>query len=166
MKDLVMQLITQLETLSARVAELEEQIGRSSRNSFKLPFSDGSGFKPPAKEKSKGTGRKRGGQDGHPGASRNLLPTQQADVIPHFPSTWRSCGESLSGEDPEPHRHQVVGIPKIESFVIEHQLHRLTCPHCRTTTCARTDQKSCGSWGSGRPSIGRPIQGPLEVTLS
>ncbi|MFN9692439.1 MAG: IS66 family transposase, partial [Synechococcaceae cyanobacterium] len=112
-------------------------MGRSSRNSSKPPASDGRGFKPPAKEKSKGTGRKRGGQDGHPGASRNLLPTEQcAEVIPHFPSTCRGCGEALSGEDLEPYRHQVVDIPKIEPFVIEHQLHRLICPHCQTTTCA------------------------------
>ncbi len=126
-----------LEQLINRVAQLEEQMGRSSRNSSKSPSSDGSGFKPPAKEKSKGSGRKRGGQDGHPGASRNLFPTEQcADVIPHFPTTCRGCGEALSGQDPEPHRHQVVDIPKIEPFVIEHQLHRLNCPHCHTTTCA------------------------------
>jgi transposase len=30
----------------------------------------------------------------------------------------------------------VVDIPKIEPFVIEHQLHRVVCPHCQTTTCA------------------------------
>ena len=57
---LVTQLISQLETLSARVAQLEEQMGRTSRNSSKPPSSHGSGFKPPAKEKSKGSGRKRG----------------------------------------------------------------------------------------------------------
>ena len=56
--------------------------------------------------------------------------------IPHFPTTCRGCGEALSGEDPEPHRHQVIEIPKIEPFVIEHQLHRSICPHCHTTTCA------------------------------
>ena len=34
------------------------------------------------------TGRKRGGQEGHPGASRNLLPAEQcAEVIPHCHTT-------------------------------------------------------------------------------
>ena len=42
---LVTQLISQLETLSARVAQLEEQLGRSSRNSSKPPSSDGSGYR-------------------------------------------------------------------------------------------------------------------------
>ena len=126
---LVTQLISQLETLSARVAQLEEQMGRTSRNSSKPPSSDGSGFKPPASEKSKGSGRKRGGQEGHPGASRKLLPVEQCgEVIPHFPSTCRGCGEALSGQDREPHRHQVIEIPKIKPFVIEHPLHRLNCP--------------------------------------
>ncbi len=30
----------------------------------------------------------------------------------------------------------MVDIPKIVPFVIEHQLHRLVCPCCRTTTAA------------------------------
>jgi hypothetical protein len=81
-------------------------------------------YKPPGKEKSKSTGRKRAGQERHPGANRNVLPAEQcAEVIPHVPITCRSCGEALSGADPEPHRHPVVDIPKIEPFVIEHQLH-------------------------------------------
>jgi transposase len=130
---LVTQLILQLETLSSRVAQLEEQMGRTSRNSSKSPSSDGSCFKPPAKEKTKGSGRKGGGQDGHPGASRNLLRTKQcAGVSPHFSTTCGGCGEVLSGQDPEPHRHQVVDIASIELFVIEHQLHRLICPHCHS----------------------------------
>ena len=134
---LVEQLILQLKILSARVTQLEEQKGRSSRNSSKPPSSDGSGFKPPGPAKNKGSDRKRGGQDGHPGASRELLPTEQCkEVIPHFPTSCRGCGEALSGEDPDPHRHQVIDIPKIVPFVIEHQLHRLICPHCHTITCA------------------------------
>ncbi|MBM5817428.1 MAG: IS66 family transposase, partial [Cyanobacteria bacterium K_Offshore_surface_m2_239] len=33
-------------------------------------------------------------------------------------------------------RHQVIDIPKIKPFVIEHQLHRLICSHCHTSTRA------------------------------
>ena len=75
-----------LEQRINHVAQLEEQKGRSSRNSSKPPSSDGSGFQPPARQKGKGSGRKRGGQEGHPGASCNLLPTEQcAEVIPPYP---------------------------------------------------------------------------------
>ena len=137
MRELVLEQAAQIAALATRVAQLEEQKGRSSRNSSKPPSSDGSGFKPKGKGKSKGSGRKRGGQEGHPGAGRDLLPSKKCkEVIPHFPTTCRGCGEALSGKDPEPLRHQVVDIPKIVPFVIEHQLHRLVCPCCRTTTCA------------------------------
>ena len=130
-------LTAQLTALAVRVAKLEEQKGRSSSNSSKPPSSDGSGFKPKGKGKDNGSGRKRGGQKGHPGAGRDLLPSEQCkEVIPHFPTTCRGCGEALSGKDPEPLRHQVVDIPKIVPFVVEHQLHRLVCPCCCTTTTA------------------------------
>ena len=131
------ELTAQLAALAARVAQLEEQKGRSSKNSSKPPSSDGRGFKAGDKGNGKGSGRKRGGQKGHPGAGRNLLPSEQCqDVIPHHPSHCRGCGEPLRGDDPDPLRHQVVDIPKIVPFVIEHQLHRLVCPCCRTTTAA------------------------------
>ena len=118
-------------TLATELAALRERIGLSSRNSSKPPSSDGQGFKPP--ERRKGNGRKRGGQEGHPGAGRDLLPSEQCqEVIPHHPSNCRGCGEPLRGDDPEPLRHQVVDIPQIVPFVIEHQLHRLVCPHCHT----------------------------------
>ncbi len=144
MRELVLQqgrhideLTAQLAALTAPVAQLEEQKGRSSRNSSKSPSSDGGGFKSGGKGKGKGSGRKRGGQKGHPGASRNLLPSEQCqDVISHHPIHCRGCGKPLRGDDPEPLRHQVVDIPKIVPFVIEHQLHRLVCPRCRTTTAA------------------------------
>lgn len=131
-------LTVQLEDLANRVAHLEEQKGRSSRNSSKPPSSDGKGFKAKGgEEKSKGTGRKRGGQQGHPGAGRKLLPTEQCqEVIIHHPNHCEACGEALAGDDPEPLRHQVVDIPPITPFVIEHQLHRLICPHCQSSTCA------------------------------
>jgi transposase len=58
------QLRSQLAALATELARLRERIGRSSRNSSKPPSSDGLGFKPP--ERRKGSGRKRGGQPGHP----------------------------------------------------------------------------------------------------
>jgi len=58
---------------------LRNQIGRSSRNSPKPPSSDGAGFKPP--QRRKGSGRKRGGQPGHPGAGPELLPIERMDEM-------------------------------------------------------------------------------------
>jgi len=129
------QLRAQLTVLATELASLRERIGRSSRNSSKPPSSDSSGFKPPARRK--GSGRKRGGQQGHPGAGPELLPIERVDeVLEHHPDACRRCGTLLQGEDPEPLRHQVIEIPPITPLVIEHRLHRLVCPCCSTSTCA------------------------------
>jgi transposase len=42
----------------------------------------------------------------------------------------------LQGDDPEPIRHQVAEVPPVQPTVDEYRLHRLTCPRCRTSTCA------------------------------
>jgi transposase len=125
----------QLAALATELASLLERIGRSSRNSSKPPSSDAPGFKPP--ERRKGSGRKRGGQPGHPGAGPEPLPIERVDeVVEHHPDACRHCGTLLRGEDPDPLRHQVIEIPPITPLVIEHRLHRLVCPCCSTSTCA------------------------------
>ena len=129
------QLRNQLTALATELASLRERIDRSSRNSSKPPSSDGPGFKPP--ERRKGSGRKRGGQPGHPGSGPEPLPIERVDeVVEHHPDACRRCGTLLDGEDPDPLRHQVVEIPPITPVVIEHRLHRLVCPCCSTSTCA------------------------------
>jgi transposase len=129
------QLRSQLTALASELAQLRERIGRSSRNSSKPPSSDGLGFKPP--ERRKASGRKRGGQPGHPGSGPEALPIERVDeVVEHHPDACRRCGTLLHGEDPDPLRHQVIEIPPITPVVTEHRLHRLICPCCSTSTCA------------------------------
>jgi transposase len=134
-KEEIEQLRGQLTALATELASLRERIGRSSRNSSKPPSSDGPGFRPP--ERRKGSGRKRGGQPGHPGSGPELLPIERVDeVVDHHPDACRRCGSLLQGEDPDPLRHQVIEIPPITPLVIEHRLHRLVCSCCSTSTCA------------------------------
>src|SRR5262249_56214539 len=64
--------------LHERVRELEARLGQNSTNSSRPPSSD-----PPqaaAKRRPPPTGRKRGGQPGHRGACRALLPVAE---VPH-----------------------------------------------------------------------------------
>ena len=125
----------QLTSLATELANLRERIGRGSRNSSKPPSSDGLGFKPP--ERRKGSGRKRGGQQGNPGSGPELLPIERVDeVVDHHLYACRRCGQLLDGVDTDPLRHQVIEIPPITPLVIEHRLHRLVCPCCSTSTCA------------------------------
>ena len=129
------QLRAQLTALATELASLRERIGRGSRNSSKPSSSVCSRFK--LSERRKGSGRKRCGQPGHPGADPELLSLERVDdVVEHHLDACRRCGTLLQGEDPAPLRHQVIEIPPITPVVIEHRLHRLVCPCCFTSTRA------------------------------
>ncbi len=121
--------------LEQRIADLEERLGKNSTNSSKPPSSDPPSVKrrPPAPA----TGKKRGGQPGHHRKVRSLVPPEQLrQVIDCKPPECRWCRTALSGDDPEPIRHQVAEVPPVQPTVDEYRLHRLICPRCRTSTCA------------------------------
>lgn len=132
-----------IRTLEARVAALEatvqrllERLQQDSHNSARPPSSD-----PPQalrKRARRGpSGRKRGGQPGHPGQTRALVPTEEVDtIVPVKPQQCHRCQHPLQGEDPQPHRHQVTDVPPVKPLVTEYQLHRLSCPACGTATRA------------------------------
>jgi transposase len=131
-------------TLEAELAALKTRVNQNSQNSSRPPSSDGPGVKrrPPQEP----SGRKRGGQPGHPPHRRVLVPLEQVQVVvPCLPSQCRRCGEELDGSDPTPLRHQVTEIPEPIPHVTEYQLHRLTCPRCGVTTC--------GSLPPGVPAV-------------
>lgn len=137
--DQVQALTAQVEKLTARVAELESRLKLNSQNSSKPPSSDGPNVKlPPKKEP---TGRKPGGQPGHKGAKRDLLPREKVDKIEdHWPEVCAECEAALPRgtrtEVGEPSRHQVTEIPPVKAHVTEHRLHCQMCPRCRHATQA------------------------------
>src|SRR4051795_5797554 len=65
--------------LQERVRELEARLGQTSANSSRPPSSDPPQV--PARLKAPPSGRKRGGQPGHRGAYRALLPIEQVDAV-------------------------------------------------------------------------------------
>ena len=122
--------------LEAQVRDLQARLQLNSTNSSKPPSSDPIGIK--RKPPQPPSGRKRGGQPGHPKAFRALVPPEKLRFSRDCkPSSCRGCGGALHGEDPNPLIHQVAELPKIEPIVDEYRLHRLTCPDCGETTCAR-----------------------------
>ena len=118
-----------------RIAQLERKLNRSSRNSSAPPSSDPPSA--PARSKDR-SGRKRGGQDGHEGHGRPLLPAWAVDeIVEHWPERC-GCGH-LFGEDErvavgEPARHQVEELPPINVRVSEHRCQRVRCPQCGRRT--------------------------------
>jgi transposase len=121
--------------LEARLQELEALLARYSGNSSCPPSSDPPGAPPPARPKR--TGRRRGGQPGHEKHSRELVPSERVTrTIVLKPSACRRCGDALTGDDPNPHRHQVIEVPKVAATVDEYQLHALGCSKCGISTRA------------------------------
>src|SRR5689334_6877844 len=76
--------------LQARIHELEAQLGQNSSNSSRPPSTDPPQV--PPWPKAPPTGRKRGGQPGHRGTYRALLPVEQVDeVVTVTPEVCRHC---------------------------------------------------------------------------
>jgi transposase len=120
--------------LEAENAELKRRLGMNSTNTSKPPSSDSPFTKPPPKSLRRKSGRKPGGQPGHPGATLALVdnPNQRTR---HEPGPCTGRGASLA-RAPEVgmERRQVFDLPPITVRVTEHQLISRRCA-CGTTTC-------------------------------
>ena len=135
-QEFVLSLHARVEALEAEVVELREQLNRNSSNSSQPPSSDGPDLasKPTGPSK---RNRQRGGQPGHKGTTRKLVPLEQVKKSYDLKADQcRQCGQQLIGTDPEPYRHQVTDIPPVVAEVTEYRLHTLTCPDCGTGTRA------------------------------
>ena len=125
--------------LEARVADLERQLSRNSRNSSLPPSLDPPSA--PLRPRPPRSGRSPGGQPGHEGRHRRLLPLEQVDeVVEHWPQRCSACARPFSEHERRdaatPQRHQVCELPVIAARVSEHRLHRLRCPQCGAETRA------------------------------
>jgi transposase len=115
-----------------RIAQLERRLNRSSRNSSQPPSVDPPGT-PPRRGKDP-SGRRQGGQPGHEGKGRPLLPAWAVDeVVEHWPDRC-DCGHEFAEHERvavgEPARHQVEELPPITVTVTEHRCQHVRCPGC------------------------------------
>jgi transposase len=126
-----------VEQLAARVAELEARLAQNASNSSIPPSANPPAA--PAPVLKKPTGRKRGGQPGHPGHSRTRLPAARVNhTIKLIPDRCEHCSAPLSVEpsaaEAEPTWHQVIEIPPCAAVVTEFQGHARRCPCCGEIT--------------------------------
>ena len=124
-----------IEALRAEVRDLQARLDADSTNSSKPPSSDPLHVKrrPPRAP----SGKRRGGQPGHPRHARALVPPERLSAaVDCMPAACRRCGHQLRGTDPTPIRHQVAELPEVRPEVVEYRRHRLTCPGCGVTTRA------------------------------
>lgn len=150
--DLVCSLWNRAEMLQQKVAELLQKIAelqRNSRTSSKPPSTDKGNFANPPKPKPKSlrkkSGKKSGGQPGHPGS------TLQQSVTPDHIEEHRlgnsavcpECGGPLdispTGKALDPHDcecRQVFELPPIRIEITEHRAEKTICHRCGTAVTA------------------------------
>jgi len=125
--------------LQQRVAELEAQVKASSQNSSKPPSADGLG-KPAPKSLRGRSGRRPGGQGGHPG--RTLRQVSDPDeVVRHEPGRCAGCGrDAVGGCEVGVERRQVFDLPPVRVRVTERQLITRQCRCGTRSTGAAPDR--------------------------
>jgi transposase len=112
-----------------RIAELEAQLDQDSGNSSKPPSSDlGRKRKPPVEP----SGRKRGGQPGHDGKTRDLMPESEVDVVvDRDPEQCERCEEPLvDAPRLDACIRQVCETPEFKAFIQQFNMWQKRCPKC------------------------------------
>lgn len=135
-------LTAKVESLETLMKRLLEERNRNSTNSNLPPSSDGpGGASPKGGKKPDKKGRKRGGQPGHKGSHRLLVPAAQVhEFIDMFPARCDDCHESLpKTPDSAPTRHQYVELAPLLPHVTEYRRHEVCCPACGHGTRAHYD---------------------------
>jgi transposase len=149
--EFLMRLVDRQLRSEERLRALEQKTSTSSRNSSSPPSADApktrqqrrAEAREKAKELARGDAQKRkaGGQPGHRGAGRELLPEDQmSEIVDHYPDECSGCGRGFTeGEKVPRHgpgRHQVAELPPSTVVYCEHRTHRLRCRGCRKRTRA------------------------------
>jgi hypothetical protein len=147
----------QIADAEKQIVDLERQLAlrkQNSTNSSKPPSSDGLASEPRERGRRKKSRRKAGGQPGHRGAHRPLVPAERVDEIrPLLPEQCQHCGQALPAEIEQVQttgtvqRHQVTELPPIQARIIEYQCHRVVCPQCGESTRATVPEEALGHFG-------------------
>jgi len=133
----VAELERKVDELMKVVLSLKEQLDRSSSNSSKPPSSDSPSQR--AERQGKGaTGGRRGGQLGHKGSKRALVPPEQVtETKPLFPLECENCWAALPQvPSAKPQLFQTVELPPLKPHVTQFERHCVACPRCRHQTWA------------------------------
>ncbi len=132
----------QVSMLLEQVAALTEKLNQNSCNSHLPPSSDPPGSRTKVTKKKSKNKRKRGGQRGHRGSRRELLPTDKVDkFVDLFPPNCENCWKPLP-ETPDPlaKRYQTTELPPITPHTTEVRRHSVKCVCCGHKTHAAYDE--------------------------
>ncbi len=142
--------------MSAEIDELKRQVAiltKDSSNSSMPPSSDGPKSKPKPRPPKKSRKRNPGGQPGHKGSYRKLIPEDEVDKkIPLTPETCDHCGKALVPEADGCSmtgrylRSQQTDIPEPKPVVTEYQQQCLRCS-CGAETWAKLPREARSAFG-------------------
>lgn len=137
-----------IKQLQVRIEELQAKLSENSGNSGRPPSSDGPGARLGKPSRRHRSGKKRGGQKGHKGHRRELLPVDVVDhVVEVYPPTCENCEAALPEvTDPDPMRHQVTEVPEPKPEVTEFRCHAVDCT-CGHRTRASLDGVADSAFG-------------------
>ena len=138
--------------LSERLGYIEEQLKQNSQNSSRPPSSDSwtKSNKSNGKKKKKSKPKPRNSSSSGEKKMERLYPLEACkEVHTHVPENCHHCGEELRGKDQQPYRHQIIEIPVLSAYVIEHQLHQLECDCCGQKTRASLPSEVAIFWHMG-----------------
>ena len=133
--------------LQAEVRRLRDAAAQNSRNSSRAPSTDRP-EQPKLKSLRQKSGRKSGGQPGHPG--RTLQSSDTPKHIQIYLLLECECGEDLSDEPTvDFQRRQVFDLPSLELECTEHRAEMKECPCCHRIVVAAfpTDVKAPVQYG-------------------
>ena len=135
----IQELQKQTSELSTHVHALQERLKKDSHNSHLPPSSDRFHRQPKSLRKS--SGKKPGGQAGHPGSSLLLSPVPD-QVLVHAVERCQHCQHDLHEvESLQVERRQVLDLPAKRVVVIEHQAQQKYCPRCQQISSAPFPQE-------------------------
>ena len=137
----------QVANLTARIEQFEARLNKDSHNSHQPPSRDGPAKRPRPRSLRKRSGKKSGGQPGHPGVTRCLVDDPDT-IVAHVPTVCAECGAGLeTAPEIRRERRQVIEIPQPRPEVTEHQAAHKACPVCQTVTA-----------GHFPPEVTQPVQ--------
>jgi transposase len=153
-------LIALLLAQEARIAELERRLGLNSSNSGKPPSSDGLNKPPRVSSLRERSGKKTGGQPGHPGETLRRSEAPDA-VVDHYPAQCGVCGAPLTEAMVTDFvSRQVFDLPEPQPLIVtEHRAHG-----CRCAACGGQTRAGFPDWVNAPVQYGKRI-GALVVYL-
>ena len=177
----------QLAQQAKRIADLERQLALRNQNSTttsKPPASDGLAGQQRVRGRRRKSRRTPGGQPGHPGHSRALVPVERVKTfVDLVPDRCGHCHRTLrAGDDVgDPRRHQITELPPIEAHITEYRCHGRRCRACGRLTHAPLPDDALGQFGPQltaliayltvvcrlpRLVVQRLLEGALQIPIS